>query len=54
MLTGIVLTVRGEVSGLDNAAFLIAANEAKTGCPLSKALTGVEITLDAELVAEAA
>ena len=50
MLTGITLTVRGEVTGLDSAAFLAAANEAKSGCPVSKALTGVEISLDAELV----
>ncbi len=49
MLTGIALTVRGEVSGVDSAGFLAAANEAKNSCPVSKALTGVEITLDAEL-----
>jgi len=48
-LTGIVLTVRGEVTGIDSAAFLTAANDAKAGCPISKALTGVEITLDAAL-----
>ena len=48
-LTGIRLTVRGEVTGLDSAAFLTAASAAKDGCPLSKALTGVEITLDAQL-----
>jgi len=48
-LTGIHLTVRGEVSGIDNAAFVHAAEEAKAGCPLSKALTGVTITLDAQL-----
>ena len=48
-LTGIVLTVRGEVTGIDSAAFLSAANDAKAGCPISKALTGVEITLDAAL-----
>jgi len=48
-LTGITLTVRGEVTGLDDAAFVAAAEEAKKGCPLSKALTGVEITLDAQL-----
>ncbi|NQX14029.1 OsmC family peroxiredoxin [Microbacteriaceae bacterium VKM Ac-2855] len=48
-LTGIALTVRGEVTGLDAAAFLEAANAAKVGCPVSKALTGVEITLDAAL-----
>jgi osmotically inducible protein OsmC len=48
-LTGIKLTVRGEVDGLDEAGFLKAADEAKVGCPVSKALTGVEITLDAAL-----
>ncbi|MPQ98745.1 OsmC family peroxiredoxin [Modestobacter sp. I12A-02628] len=49
-LTGIALTVRGEVSGLDAAGFEQAAQGAKAGCPVSKALTGVEITLDAALV----
>jgi osmotically inducible protein OsmC len=48
-LTGIKLTVRGEVEGLDAAAFAEAAAAAKAGCPVSKALTGVEITLDAAL-----
>ena len=48
-LTGIKLTVRGEVSGVDSATFLAAANDAKANCQISKALTGVEITLDAEL-----
>jgi len=49
-LTGIVLTVKGEVEGLDAAGFQRAAEAAKAGCPVSKALTGVEITLDASLV----
>lgn len=48
-LTGIALTVRGEVTGIDAATFLKAAEDAKAGCPVSKALTGVEITLDAAL-----
>ena len=48
-LTGIALTVRGEVDGLDEAGFVQAAEDAKAGCPVSKALTGVEITLDAAL-----
>ncbi|MCU1528679.1 MAG: OsmC family peroxiredoxin [Frondihabitans sp.] len=48
-LTGIALTVRGEVTGLDSDAFVAAATEAKNTCPVSKALTGVEITLDAQL-----
>ncbi len=48
-LTGIKLTVRGEVGGLDDAQFAKAADDAKAGCPVSKALTGVDITLDAAL-----
>jgi osmotically inducible protein OsmC len=48
-LTGIALTVRGEVTGIDEATFVKCANEAKAGCPVSKALTGVDITLDAAL-----
>lgn len=48
-LTGIRLTVRGEVEGLDADGFQAAAEAAKAGCPISKALTGVEITLDAAL-----
>jgi lipoyl-dependent peroxiredoxin len=48
-LTGIVLTVRGEVDGLDSEGFVKAAQDAKVGCPVSKALTGVDISLDAAL-----
>jgi osmotically inducible protein OsmC len=48
-LTGIKLTVRGEVDGLDDGQFAEAANAAKASCPVSKALTGVDITLDAAL-----
>jgi len=48
-LTGIALTVRGEVDGLDADGFAKAAQAAKESCPVSKALTGVEITLDAAL-----
>ena len=50
-LTGIKLTVRGEVEGLDAGGFVKAAEAAKAGCPVSKALTGVDITLDAALEA---
>ncbi|WIB00503.1 OsmC family peroxiredoxin [Curtobacterium sp. MCBA15_012] len=46
-LTGITLTVSGEVSGIDEATFLKAADEAKATCPVSKALTGVDIALKA-------
>ena len=48
-LTGILLTVRAEVDGIDEAAFLDFAQAAKEGCPISKALTGVKIELDAAL-----
>ena len=48
-LTGIALTVRGEVEGLAAEGFEKAAQEAKATCPVSKALTGVDITLDAAL-----
>ncbi|HLR94360.1 MAG TPA: OsmC family peroxiredoxin [Jiangellaceae bacterium] len=48
-LTGIALTVRGEVDGVDAAGFEEAAQGAKAGCPVSKALAGVEITMDAAL-----
>jgi lipoyl-dependent peroxiredoxin len=48
-LTGIKLTVRGEVDGITAEQFAEAAQAAKAGCPVSKALTGVDITLDAAL-----
>jgi len=48
-LTGIKLTVRGEVDGLDDTQFAKAAQDAKASCPVSKALTGVDTTLDAAL-----
>ena len=48
-ITGITITVRGEVEGLDEAGFVKAAEAAKAGCPVSKALTGTTITLDAAL-----
>ena len=48
-ITGIKLTVRGQVAGLDNDEFVKVAEGAKVGCPVSKALTGTTITLDAAL-----
>ena len=45
-LTGIKLTVSGDVEGLDDQGFRTAAEAAKVGCPVSKALTGVDISLD--------
>src|SRR5262245_35678417 len=43
------LTVRGEVDGIDEAGFEQAAQTAKEGCPVSNALGGVEITMEASL-----
>ncbi|QGQ20386.1 OsmC family peroxiredoxin [Cellulomonas sp. JZ18] len=48
-ISGIALKVRGEVPGIDEAGFREAAEGAKVGCPVSKALTGTTITLDAQL-----
>lgn len=48
-ITGIHLTVRGTVPGLDAQGFVEAAEGAKAGCPVSKALAAVPITLDAAL-----
>ncbi|CAM5329955.1 peroxiredoxin [Streptomyces tanashiensis] len=48
-ITGIHLTVTGEVPGLDGARFQELAEDAKKNCPVSQALTGTTITLTAEL-----
>jgi osmotically inducible protein OsmC len=48
-ITGIKLTVRGEVDGIDNDTFVSLAEDAKANCPVSKALAGTTITLDAAL-----
>jgi osmotically inducible protein OsmC len=48
-ITGIKLTVRGDVPGIDNDTFVELAQGAKEGCPVSQALAGTTITLDAAL-----
>ena len=48
-ITGIHLTVTGDVPGLDADGFQKAAAEAKVGCPVSQALAGTTITLTATL-----
>ena len=48
-ITGIKLTVRGVVDGMSEDDFVAAAEAAKEGCPVSQALTGTTITLDAAL-----
>jgi osmotically inducible protein OsmC len=44
-ITGIRLHVTGDVPGLDADGFREAAEAAKVGCPVSKALAAVPITL---------
>ena len=49
-ITKIELTTVGRVPGIDEATFKQTADEAKAGCPVSRALAGVEeITLEASL-----
>jgi lipoyl-dependent peroxiredoxin len=49
-ITAIALSTVGDVPGIDDAAFQQAAEGAKAGCPVSRALSGVpEITLEASL-----
>jgi lipoyl-dependent peroxiredoxin len=47
-ITGIHLTLKGNVPGADQATFTELANKAKANCPVSK-LFKAEITLDATL-----
>lgn len=44
-ITEIRLHVSGDVPGLDAEGFAVAAKGAKEGCPVSKALSAVPITL---------
>lgn len=46
----IALSLEGKVPGVDEAKFLELAEGAKKGCPISRALSAVPITLDAKLV----
>jgi osmotically inducible protein OsmC len=48
-ITKSALTLRGDVPGMDAAKFSELAEKAKAGCPVSRALGAIEITLDAKL-----
>jgi osmotically inducible protein OsmC len=50
-ITSSHLVCEARVPGIDHAAFMQCADAARAGCPVSQALAGVEITLDARLVA---
>ena len=47
-VTAVHLDVTAKVPGIDQAAFDTAANNAKTGCPISRLLKA-DITMDAKL-----
>ena len=46
-ITGIKLTVTGVVPGITAAQFEAAAEDARKNCPVSQAITGTTITLEA-------
>jgi osmotically inducible protein OsmC len=48
-ITGIALAVTGHVAGMSAEDFARYAEDAKANCPVSKALTGTTITLEATL-----
>lgn len=48
-ITGSALTLEGTVPGIDAAKFAEIAERAKLGCPVSKALGAINVTLDAKL-----
>ncbi len=49
-ITKIALVCEAEIPGIDAAKFKQFADGAKTGCPVSKALSSVPITLEAKLL----
>ena len=50
-ISAIRLTTKAKVPGIDDAKFREIADDAKQNCPVSKALSAVPITLEAELLA---
>lgn len=48
-ITNIHLDVKAKVPGMDAAKFTECANDAKANCPVSKALSATNITMDAKL-----
>jgi osmotically inducible protein OsmC len=48
-ISTVELKTEADVPGIDPATFQAVAEEAKKGCPVSKALAGTEIKLDAKL-----
>jgi osmotically inducible protein OsmC len=53
-VTKIHLDVTAKIPGVDAAAFQKAAQDAKTGCPISRLLKAAEITMTAKLAGDRA
>ena len=49
-ITTIELNTEAVIPGIEESEFLKQAEAAKTGCPVSQALTGVKIKLEAKLI----
>ena len=49
-ISQILLKTKAKVGGIDKEKFLEIAEGAKTGCPVSKALTGTTVKMEAELL----
>ena len=48
-ITRILLSTKGDVPGIDDSKFQEVATAAKEGCPVSRALSAVDISLEATL-----
>lgn len=48
-ITGSHINLNATIPGIDDADFQRIAAEAKAGCPVSQALSGIDITLEATL-----
>jgi lipoyl-dependent peroxiredoxin len=51
-ITKIELSTAGAVQGVDESEFVALAEQAKATCPVSRALAGTEITVEAKLLAD--
>ena len=49
-ITGIELVTEADIPGIEDSTFQKYANDAKQNCPVSKALAGTEIRLNAKLL----
>jgi osmotically inducible protein OsmC len=48
-VSGSALSLTASVAGIDEATFQDLAAKAKAGCPISRALGAIAVTLDAKL-----